>query len=463
MGRGGASPGYSDLGDCVFPKPAPKPAAHCRACPPVGLLGRVVADCRVVTCRPSHLVLSTLLLALAACGRAPVPAPPACSGPSENRADDPGATPGTGRGTQLALVRPPSPSCLGRGGATPKLLVSRAAVELEHGVHGRALSCADEALRASPRLVPALHLRAAALAELGRLDDARLAYAQALAVDPDDPETLLGAAELYVSRLAGGRPALTLGRDYALRGARVALQRGRPNRELAGRLFLAAAMSENDLGESRQALAHAKHALELGADTADGEYERGVALYELCRFAEARACLERVLAIEPEDAFALHHLALVAEARGDPALADDLDRRARQLAPSDFPVPVELDRDAFEKEVRQAVKSLPEHERRALEAVPVEVAEVPALDDLTAVEPPLSPSILGLFRGPSEGERCLPEDGPSCRSIVFYRRNLARFAQDRRELREQVRVTLLHELGHLHGESEDELRARGLE
>jgi predicted Zn-dependent protease with MMP-like domain len=79
------------------------------------------------------------------------------------------------------------------------------------------------------------------------------------------------------------------------------------------------------------------------------------------------------------------------------------------------------------------------------------------------VDPPLSPSILGLFRGPSELEPCLPDDGPRCRSIVFYRRNLARFAKSRRELDEQVRVTLLHELGHLHGESDDDLRARGLE
>jgi predicted Zn-dependent protease with MMP-like domain len=122
-----------------------------------------------------------------------------------------------------------------------------------------------------------------------------------------------------------------------------------------------------------------------------------------------------------------------------------------------------VDHGAFEREVKLAVSSLPEAERRALEAVPVEIAELPALEDLTAVDPPLSPSILGLFRGPPEPEGCLPEEGPACRSIVFYRRNLARFARDRRELREQVRVTLLHELGHLHGESDEDLRMRGLE
>jgi predicted Zn-dependent protease with MMP-like domain len=79
------------------------------------------------------------------------------------------------------------------------------------------------------------------------------------------------------------------------------------------------------------------------------------------------------------------------------------------------------------------------------------------------VDPPLSPSILGLYRGPADDEACAPADGPRCRSIVFYWKNLVRFAHTRDELRDQVRVTLLHELGHLHGETDEELRDRGLE
>ncbi len=365
---------------------------------------------------------------------------------------------------QLAGVRPPPPPCLGRGPAAPHLLAQRAAFELDRGDYPKALACAEEALRAAPRLVAALSSRAAALTALGRLDDARLAWAQALAVDPDDPETLYGAADLYAARLSGERAALELGLEYAVRGARLAQQPPRHDPELAGRLLVVAAMAENDLGATRDALAHAEQALALhGGDNPDAEYERGVALYELCRFGEARAALERVRAVEPDDAWTLHYLALVTERTGDGARADALERRARALAPDELRSPVEVDRTAFEQEVRRAVAALPDRDRRALADVPVEVADVPELDDLTAVDPPLSPSILGLFRGPSELEPCLPEDGARCRSIVFYRRNLTRFAKSRRELEEQVRVTLLHELGHLHGESDDDLRARGLE
>jgi predicted Zn-dependent protease with MMP-like domain/Flp pilus assembly protein TadD len=346
---------------------------------------------------------------------------------------------------------------------SPKLLVARAEVALDGGDAGLALACADEALRAAPRLVPALSLRAAALTSLRRLDEARLAYALALALDPDDPETLQGAADLYVSRVDGDRSTLQLGLEYALRGARSARRAPRPDRELIASLLLLAATAENDLGDNREALAHADEALRATPRDPDLLYERGVALYELCRFAEARAALEAVLGSAPDDAWTLHYLSLVAERTGDAVRADVLEHHARDLAPDEIPAPIDVDRQAFQVEVEHAIAALPDAERRALREVPVEVADVPSIEDLTAVDPPLSPSILGLFRGPPEREPCLPEDGPRCRSIVFYRRNLARFARSWPELDEQVRVTLLHELGHLHGETDDDLRARGLE
>ena len=174
--------------------------------------------------------------------------------------------------------------------------------------------------------------------------------------------------------------------------------------------------------------------------------------------AESPACPPK-----PDDAWTLHQLGLLAERRGDRAKADALLAKARRLAPDEFRADLPVDAEAFRGEVSRAVETLPEDERRSLAAVPIEIQDLPDAEDLLAVEPPLSPSILGLFRGPSEDEPCTAADGPRCRAIVFYRKNLLRFARDRAELVEQVRVTLLHELGHLHGEDDDELRARGLE
>ena len=412
--------------------------------------------------RPTPLLLLALSLSLLACRQGGE----AAHGAQASKPQGSTAKPGRAAG-QLASVRPPPEPCLGRAGAPPQLLAQRAAQALEGGEDATALACSEEALRGAPGSQPALRLRAAALAGLGRSDEARMAWARALAADPDDPEALLGAAEFYLDEgdADAGREGLELGLAYALRGAE-RTRRG-PERDrrhdLARRLLTVAASAANELGSPDEGLEHASAALVLDGRDLDARYEKGVALYELCRFGEARAELERVLAAEPDDAWALHELGLVCERTGDPRRAERLEKRARALAPDAFPAPVEMDRAAFEAEVRRAVAALPEPDRRALEAVPVEVEEVPAVEDLTAVDPPLSPAILGLFRGPPEREVCLPEDGPRCRSIVFYRRNLARFARDRGELAEQVRVTLLHELGHLRGESDEELRARGLE
>jgi tetratricopeptide (TPR) repeat protein len=359
-----------------------------------------------------------------------------------------------------APARPP-PCLPSQPYASSVVLTSAGRAALEDGARELALACTEEALRLEPRAVATLALRARALAALERIEDARLASARALAVDPGDPEALLGAAELHVRRLGPARDALELGLEYALRGARAAA--ARKDRTLAARLGLVAGMAENDLGRSALALPHLDRALAALPDDPDVVYERGVALYELCRFDEAQRAFERALKLAPDDPWALHQLGLLLERKGDLARAGELLARARRLAPDEFPPELGVDADAFRREVRLAVAALPEEERRALEAVPVEIQELPAADDLLAVDPPLSPSILGLFRGPAEDEPCTAADGPRCRAIVFYRKNLVRFARDRRELSEQVRVTLLHELGHLHGEDDEDLRARGLE
>jgi tetratricopeptide (TPR) repeat protein len=409
-----------------------------------------------------------LLLALFATGCSKAREPSRSSQQARGAADAPAAVnagkeiaDAAKRSGQLARIRPPAIPCLGKRGGSLDDLIDQASAHYARGDHGRALACSEEALRSAPRSVPALHYRATALAALGRLDEAKVAFARALAVDPHDPETLHGAADLYVARLGGDREALLIGLEYALRGARLASEAPRRNPDLAARLLLLAAMAENDLGDSPAALRHAEQAIRARPSDANLHYERGVALYELCRFGDARSALQKANALAPEDPWTMHYLGLVEEHGGDTEQAEQLLAKARRLSPADFSAGIQISRAEFDAEVERAIALLPADERRALASVPLEITDVPALDDLTAVQPPLSPTILGLFRGPPETEAC--DSGDPCRSIALYRRNLARFARDRAHLAEQLRVTLLHELGHLHGENDDELRDRGLE
>jgi tetratricopeptide (TPR) repeat protein len=293
--------------------------------------------------------------------------------------------------------------------------------------------------------------------------EAQLAFTRALALDPSDPVALAGAADLHVRRLDGAHDALEAGAELALRGLRALSRVPRRDPALRLRLELAAAAALNDLGRAAEALPHAEQAAALDPEEPAASSERGFALFELCRLDEARRAFERTLALAPADGWALHHLGLIAERRGDAAEAARLFERARAAAPEEFPPEVALSAEAFRAEVDRAVSELGAGDRAALRGVPVEVADLPDLADLTLAEPPLSPTILGLFRGPPEGEPCLPEDGDPCRSIVLYRKSLCRFARDRAELDRQIRVTLSHELGHLRGEDDDALRDRGLQ
>ena len=351
------------------------------------------------------------------------------------------------------------------GDEGPDALVERAGDAFEAGDFEAALARAEAAVAEAPRSVPALHLRAAALAELGRTDEALAGYDRALAEGESDPELLLGAAEFLVNAAQDGEPDRELverGLALARRGAKLAKKAG--DAELGAELAWVEGAALNQLGRSDEALAALARAEAVLPDSVDVLLERGFALYELCRFDEASEVLRRAEALDRDEPWTQHHLGLVAERQGD---ADEARRRfgrARKLAPDEFPKPIALSSAAFDAAVEDALASLPEPVRRYLSNVAITVEDLPSDDDLRGSHPPLSPAILGLFRGAPYGQKASMDPWshfPS--SIVLYQRNLERFARDRRDLIEQIGVTLLHEVGHFLGLDEDELYARGLD
>lgn len=327
----------------------------------------------------------------------------------------------------------------------------------------QALSCAAQASALFPNDVLAHAERANALAALGRDEEARLAYARALALDPDSLDALLGAAHFYVVKLASNRENDELGSLYAERGLEVA--RAANDTETAIQFGRLSAMAFNDLGQASEALERADWVMKKKPKDPEAGYERAVALFELCRFGEAKAAFVTQLEDPERKAHAHYHLGLLLEREGKQAEADAHFAKARAAAPEDFPAQVLLSSEEFAFELKKAVNGLPPDMRGDLAGVPVEAEDLPKNDDLTSGEPPLSPTILGLFRGPPLKEACEADAGKGglCRSVAIYRKNLARAVKTREELIEQIRVTLLHEIGHLRGEDDFELAARGLE
>ena len=70
--------------------------------------------------------------------------------------------------------------------------------------------------------------------------------------------------------------------------------------------------------------------------------------------------------------------------------------------------------------------------------------------------------MLGLYRGVNLLEKSQFSTGAELDRIEIFQRNVERVVDDRDELREELKVTLLHEIGHHLGWDEDDLEKRGL-
>ena len=104
----------------------------------------------------------------------------------------------------------------------------------------------------------------------------------------------------------------------------------------------------------------------------------------------------------------------------------------------------------FDDHVRAALDELPPHLASALTNVAVVVEDENAED----------PDLLGLYHGvplPERGDMAgLPPD-----TISIYRIPLEESFPDPAELREEIRITVLHELAHYFGLDEDRLAELG--
>lgn len=344
-------------------------------------------------------------------------------------------------------------------------LLDAANKQMMQSAYAAAWTCADRAADLAPTSVEAHHLRGAALAALGRDQEAQLAYSLALVHDPDDAETLRAVADFYINGKGGirGRDSLRLGLELAQRGTR-RVQRARSARmrtaPLAADLAVLEGQALNDLGRSDEALVRIEAALRLAPGRGDALHEKGVALFDLSRFADAKAAFTRALAIQPDDAYTHQMLGLTLEQLGEADAAARSLARAIELAPNDLTPPVLISVVEFQREIDTVLGTLPADRRARLANVRIEIADFPDPADLSAVKPPFPPTILGLYRGPVGKAHVAPSETSS---IVLYRKNLARAVKTRVELSEQIRDTLLHEIGHFEGLDEDDLRRRGME
>jgi predicted Zn-dependent protease with MMP-like domain len=118
-------------------------------------------------------------------------------------------------------------------------------------------------------------------------------------------------------------------------------------------------------------------------------------------------------------------------------------------------------RDDFSGALVKALSELPPMFHNALANVAVVVEEWPPDDLLLELGIPPDDTLYGFYHGVPLPERSVQDSGLLPDKISVYRGPLMEDFPDRTELSRQIRITLLHEIGHYFGMDEEELSRLG--
>ena len=112
---------------------------------------------------------------------------------------------------------------------------------------------------------------------------------------------------------------------------------------------------------------------------------------------------------------------------------------------------VDVSDEAFEDMVNDALDQIPDEFARQLRNVAIQVTDYNEEH----------PTYLGLYVGVSLPHRTHHHTGFLPDAIFIYKEALKRYARSEEDLREQVKVTVFHEVGHYFGLEEDDLERLG--
>lgn len=112
-----------------------------------------------------------------------------------------------------------------------------------------------------------------------------------------------------------------------------------------------------------------------------------------------------------------------------------------------------MTRTRFEELVHETLKDLPEFFKERLQNVLIIVQDLP--DPEIAQE--LGDDLLGLYQGIPLTERSVFSEPLEPDMIYIYQKNIETIANSEAEIRHQVRITVIHEIGHYFGLDEEQL------
>jgi len=125
------------------------------------------------------------------------------------------------------------------------------------------------------------------------------------------------------------------------------------------------------------------------------------------------------------------------------------------------------ERELFDDLLEDVLAALPENLHELLEKVPLIVEDYPADAVLDELDIDDASMLCGLHSGIPLTERSVEHSATMPETIHIYRDGILNCSLDRhrrvnlRKLERQIRITVLHEIGHHFGLDEDDLRELG--
>ena len=124
---------------------------------------------------------------------------------------------------------------------------------------------------------------------------------------------------------------------------------------------------------------------------------------------------------------------------------------------------MKLSRKAFDRVVRKAVQRIPQEMRQHLGNILISVQKRPSPMILEEMDLPSDESLLGIFQGVPLRERSFTSPPLFPDTIHLFQEPLEEICESIEELEKQIELTVVHEIAHFFGISEERLAELGYE
>lgn len=124
-------------------------------------------------------------------------------------------------------------------------------------------------------------------------------------------------------------------------------------------------------------------------------------------------------------------------------------------------MPCHVSKPAFAGFVEEALADLPEPFKSHLEEMRVEIRDRPTAKELKQAGLEKDEILLGLYVGHPMTERSVMHSGALPDVIYIFQEDIELVSKSERDLVKEVRITVLHEIGHHFGMDEDDLDELG--